>query len=65
VADSSFFQDSFFAPDNRLDISVPGELGGYDPRQPSRSAQPDSVTGSDGSLGTGEPERLQGTGTHN
>lgn len=63
--DSSFFQDSFFAPDNRLDISVPGELGGYDPRQPSRGAQPDSVTGSDSSLGTGEPERLQGTGTHN
>jgi len=67
--DSSFFQDSFFAPDNRLDISVPGELGGYDPRQPPRASSPgdarDSLSGTDGTPGAGEAERLQGTGTHN
>jgi hypothetical protein len=60
--DSSFFQDSFFAPDNRLEISVPGDLGGYDSRQPGRATSHDP--GADGSQGS-EPERLQGTGTHN
>jgi hypothetical protein len=60
--DSSFFQDSFFAPDNRLEISVPGDLGSYDSRQPGRATSHDP--GADGSQGS-EPERLQGTGTHN
>ncbi len=67
--DSSFFQDSFFAPDNRLDVSVPGELGGYDPRQSPRTSLPadarDSASGTDSAPGAGEAERLQGTGTHN
>ena len=67
--DSSFFQDSFFAPDNRLDVSVPGDLGGIDPRQASRSLAPtEPREGSgdpDSTLGDGEPERLPGTGTHN
>lgn len=67
--DSSFFQDSFFAPDNRLDISVPGDLGTYDPRQAPRGpVPPDSrsaAVGTDDGLGAGESERLPGTGTHN
>ena len=53
--DSSFFQDSFFAPDNRLDVSVPGDLNGLEVTrlEPTRDAE-------------GTPtERLPGTGTHN
>jgi hypothetical protein len=53
--DSSFFQDSFFAPDNRLDVATPSELGGLD--APRSDIARD--TGSDA------PERLPGTGTHN
>ena len=54
--DSSFFQDSFFAPDNRLDVSLPGDLGGaetsrYDSPRPDGESNPN--------------ERLPGTGTHN
>lgn len=41
--DSSFFQDSFFAPDNRLDISVPGELGGAE--TPRADIEPERLPG--------------------
>lgn len=65
--DSSFFQDSFFAPDNRLDASLPGELGGYESRSGLRTSVQDGREGGDaeGALGPGESERVQGTGTHN
>jgi hypothetical protein len=67
--DSSFFQDSFFAPDNRLDVSVPGDLGAYEQRQAGRAPTsvepPDGARDADSPLGSGEPERLPGTGTHN
>jgi hypothetical protein len=53
--DSSFFQDSFFAPDNRLDVSAPGDLGGPE------TARYDSQR----EAGDGQPDRLPGTGTHN
>jgi hypothetical protein len=54
--DSSFFQDSFFAPDNRLDVSLPGDLGGA---ETSRYDSPRAD-------GENNPnERLPGTGTHN
>ena len=75
--DSSFFQDSFFAPDNRLDVSAPGDSGGSGfepsrsdtPRSESRSSRalpagdgtPDSQQG----VVVGESERYPGTGTHN
>jgi hypothetical protein len=55
--DSTFFQDSFFAPDNRVDVSVPGDLGPYDPRPTTRVITPEG----DGL----EPDRYPGTGTHN
>jgi hypothetical protein len=59
--DSSFFQDSFFAPDNRLDASLPGEVSNL---QPSRSSAfgenaPDDMTGV-----VVEDPRRSGTGTH-
>jgi hypothetical protein len=60
--DSSFFQDSFFAPDNRLDASIPGELsGGY---EPSRGGPAEAERDPDGVVIV-EPDRLPGTGTHN
>lgn len=60
--DSSFFQDSFFAPDNRLDASIPGELsGGY---EPGRGGIGDGDRDPDGVVIV-EPDRLPGTGTHN
>jgi hypothetical protein len=62
--DSSFFQDSFFAPDTRLDVSAPGDLGGYDTRQP-RLPVPEVREGVDGALPGGDAQRYQGTGTHN
>jgi hypothetical protein len=54
--DSSFFQDSFFAPDNRLDVSLPGDLGG------AETSRYDSPRAADES---NPNERLPGTGTHN
>jgi hypothetical protein len=54
--DSSFFQDSFFAPDNRLDVSLPGDLGGA---ETSRYDSPHAADESNPN------ERLPGTGTHN
>jgi hypothetical protein len=62
--DSSFFQDSFFAPDNRIEVSVPGDLGAYDARLAARAVpaavEVDIETG-DGQ----ESDRYPGTGTHN
>ena len=65
--DSSFFQDSFFAPDNRLDVSVLGELptphqAGGAPAQASARGEnlPDDLSGV-----VVEPEtRYPNTGTH-
>jgi Protein of unknown function (DUF2726) len=73
--DSTFFQDSFFAPDARsLDNSLTGELPPFDPSRTERaSPSPDMA------LSEHEPERLDelggrhnserqrfpGTGTHN
>lgn len=70
--DSSFFQDSFFAPDNRLDASLTGELNPIDaPARPDRQRGTSSF-GADASgddpLESGdrdEPPRYAGTGTHN
>jgi hypothetical protein len=62
--DSSFFQDSFFGADTRLDVSAPGDLGGYDTRQP-RLPVPEVREGVDGALPGGDAQRYQGTGTHN
>jgi hypothetical protein len=74
--DSSFFQDSFFAPDNRLDVTTPGELNSaFDSsridasRVESRSSRPaplnpqapDNLDG----LIISESDRYPGTGTHN
>jgi hypothetical protein len=64
--DSSFFQDSFFAPDNRLDVSLPeGSSGVESSRQEARAsraeATPDSLEG----VVVSESERYPGTGTHN
>lgn len=53
--DSSFFQDSFFAPDNRVDVSTPGDLGA------AETSRYDSPRDSN----DGQPERQPGTGTHN
>jgi Protein of unknown function (DUF2726) len=61
--DSTFFQDSFFAPDTRLDVSVPGELGGYDARIAARALAAGNPV-IDGDAGQ-EPDRYPGTGTHN
>jgi hypothetical protein len=73
--DSSFFQDSFFAPDNRLDASLTGgELPKPEPDRTSRAA-----TAPDVDLSEQEPmrddeiddldaegrRRYPGTGTHN
>jgi hypothetical protein len=74
--DSTFFQDSFFAPDVRGDNSLTGELPPYDPSRIERAA-PSLL---DVELPGREPERLDdavdtdpgegqqrypGTGTHN
>jgi len=71
--DSSFFQDSFFAPDNRVDISIPGELGGVespryeqrDERGVTRAAPPANPFPEDSGLDVIESDRYPGTGTHN
>ncbi len=72
--DSTFFQDSFFAPDARgLDVSLTGELPSSDPSRTARAS-----TSPDVELSSQEPERLddlndlqagdrqpsRGTGTH-
>lgn len=50
--DSSFFQDSFFAPDNRLDASLTGEMP---------SARPDSVASAQApNFGDNVPDDLSG-----
>jgi hypothetical protein len=70
--DSSFFQDSFFAPDNRLDASLTGDLPPYDPARIERASALPDVDLSD----TEPPRRddgeddadergYRGTGTHN
>jgi hypothetical protein len=71
--DSSFFQDSFFAPDNRVDISIPGELGGvesgrYEQREDrgaARAAPPATPFSEDPGVDVIESDRYPGTGTHN
>ncbi|HEU0305334.1 MAG TPA: DUF2726 domain-containing protein [Lysobacter sp.] len=65
--DSSFFQDSFFAPDNRLDVSVPGDIGGHDPRATPRSMPPEGRDAGepDASHDGDDREHVPGTGTHN
>lgn len=69
--DSSFFQDSFFAPDNRLDASLTGELSTFDtPSRPERQRAGSGFSEDTGSdvLDAGdrdEPPRYAGTGTHN
>ncbi len=68
--DSSFFQDSFFAPDNRLDVSVPGELGGVESSRLEGAGYGDASPSprAEGGLSddsSGEARRMPGTGTHN
>ena len=68
--DSSFFQDSFFAPDNRLDNSLTGEAAPYDPPRFESSEAAASAAFGDplpddlsGVIADGEP-RYPSTGTH-
>jgi Protein of unknown function (DUF2726) len=73
--DSSFFQDSFFAPDNRLDVSSPDGSNGFDPsriesaRNEGRSsrAMPLESREANNPAGAilGDGDRFPGTGTHN
>ena len=72
--DSTFFQDSFFAPDVRADNSLSGDLP---PHDPSRTARASSAMDGDaldreldrlgdaGDTQPGEGQRYPGTGTHN
>ena len=72
--DSTFFQDSFFAPDVRGDNSLTGELPPYDPTRAARASsaldvelserEPERLEDADDTL-PGEGQRLPGTGTHN
>lgn len=65
--DSSFFQDSFFAPDNRLDASLTGEFptSTQDGRTPDQSSGFGSDTPDDMSGVVVETEaRYPSTGTH-
>lgn len=59
--DSSFFQDSFFAPDNRLDASMTGEPSSF---ESSRAAPLDDAGGVDVLVAPDEPvsNRQSGTG---
>jgi hypothetical protein len=67
--DSSFFQDSFFAPDTRVDVTTPGELGGIEAARDDRSAAraPASTSQYPEDMGVDviESDRYPGTGTHN
>ena len=73
--DSSFFQDSFFAPDNRLDASLTGgELPQPEPVRTSRAATVPDVDLSEqepmrddeiDDLDAAGRRRYPGTGTHN
>jgi Protein of unknown function (DUF2726) len=66
--DSSFFQDSFFAPDNRLDSSSPGDIGAYDPqRSEPRGARIDDSADADfeSQPAASDSGDYRGTGTHN
>jgi Protein of unknown function (DUF2726) len=60
--DSSFFQDSFFAPDNRLDTSLPDSSSGF---ESARRAIADTTPGSPEGSAAPESVRYPGTGTHN
>jgi Protein of unknown function (DUF2726) len=59
--DSSFFQDSFFAPDNRLDASLTGEMPSS---QPARNSTFGENTPDDMSGVVVEEPRYPSTGTH-
>jgi Protein of unknown function (DUF2726) len=64
--DSSFFQDSFFAPDNRLDVSLPEGSSGFESsRLEARTARGGPAPDSPEGLAVSEGERYPGTGTHN
>jgi hypothetical protein len=66
--DSSFFQDSFFAPDTRADTSVAGELAPV--RQEAGVIAQASTYGDNlpddlsGVVVESEPPRFPSTGTH-
>ena len=72
--DSTFFQDSFFAPDVRADASLTGELPPYDPSRIERASpsldvelsqhEPERLDDIDDTQ-PGEDQRYPGTGTHN
>jgi Protein of unknown function (DUF2726) len=72
--DSTFFQDSFFAPDVRADTSLTGDLPPYDPSRTERASsaldvelpqrEPERLDDADDTL-PGEGQRYPGTGTHN
>lgn len=72
--DSTFFQDSFFAPDVRADTSLTGELPPYDPSRGGRASsaldvvlperEPERLDDIDDTQ-PGEGHRYPGTGTHN
>jgi hypothetical protein len=72
--DSSFFQDSFFAPDNRVDSSLTADLPPFDPSRIERAVssseanyserEPERRDERDGPGASG-PRRYPGTGTHN
>ncbi|HET9820464.1 MAG TPA: DUF2726 domain-containing protein [Burkholderiaceae bacterium] len=59
--DSSFFQDSFFAPDNRLDASLTGEPSSFDSSRPAPLAD---SGGADVLLASDESASGRFTGTH-
>jgi Protein of unknown function (DUF2726) len=71
--DSSFFQDSFFAPDNRLDASLTGDLPPYDPSRIARSpivpdvdlTDTEPPRRDDGEDDGDDGRGYRGTGTHN
>jgi len=72
--DSGFFQDSFFAPDNRVDAGMTSELPPFDPSRIERTPsgpeadfpdrEPDRQDDLEGPSTKG-PQRYPGTGTHN
>ena len=69
--DSTFFQDSFFAPDVRADNSLTGDLPPYDPSRVASSLDVELSEREHERLDDaedtqpGEGQRLPGTGTHN